>query len=286
MSQQQKETRVRRLQYNGTALLLGFVGAALAAACAAPASHTTPAAPPAPAHSLRFSRMVDLSHTITQDMPHLPGKPATRFEVGDGDDPEYTGAVHMSTRSGTHMRLVSDAAPRRLLVEHLAPRDLVVPAVVLDVRNQAQDTPTYRLDVAAIGAWEARHGTIPPDCIVLLATGWDTRWGSAADYLNLDNEQVSVVPGFGRAALALLLHERGVYGVGIDTPTLSGEEQQAAGSTAPAAAGTARARALWLALENLTRLEQLPPTGTTLVIGALAVQNSTTAPARVLAFIP
>jgi kynurenine formamidase len=287
---------MRLVHSRKTALFVCIVGMALAAACANPANPADPIGTTTPAYSLNFSRMVDLSHTITQDMPHLPDEPATRFEERTCDNLECTGAVYMSTRSGTHMQIISRSAHKPLLVEHLSPRDLVVPAVVLDVRDHAQDNPTYRLSAASIAAWETRHGTLPPGCVVLLATGWDTRWGSAADYLNLNNEQSPEVPGVGRAALVLLLHERRVYGVGIDTPTIDATidttidtiDMLAPGAT-PAAENDAHqsdTHDLWIILENLTRLEQLPPTGTTLVIGTLGVQNSDAAPARVLAFIP
>ena len=41
-----------------------------------------------------------------------------------------------------------------------------------------------------------------------------------------------------------------------------------------------------LLLENLTSVEQLPPTGATVVIGALKLQRAQGSPARVLALIP
>ncbi|NJO05244.1 MAG: hypothetical protein HC876_06810 [Chloroflexaceae bacterium] len=76
------------------------------------------------------------------------------------------------------------------------------------------------------------------------------------------------MPGVADDAIALL-RQRQILGIGIDTPALGSE---------PAAG--------WLVLENLTRLEQLPPVGTTLVIGVLKVQASPASPAMVRALIP
>jgi kynurenine formamidase len=98
------------------------------------------------------------------------------------------------------------------------------------------------------------------------------RWGSPADYLNLDGHQLPRVPGFSDAALVLLLQERKVRGLGSDTP-------------AGAPAATFADDAQWL-LANLTSVEQLPPTGATLVIGALKIQGAAGSPVSVLAFLP
>jgi kynurenine formamidase len=234
---------------------------ALLAACAPSPSETE-----APAPGLRFAQMVDLSHTITQNMPHPPGVPRT--EMVRAPDGETLAALTLGAGAGTSARLPV-AATAQPSLEQRSPRELVAPAVVLDVRAQAQDNPAYRLRAADVRAWEEQHGPIPAGTLVLLATGWDVRWGTPGDYLNLDAQQVPQVPGLAADAVALL-HERQIHGIGSDTPTL----------------GAADLPGHWLLLVNLTSVEQLPPTGSTLVVGALRVQGSAAAPARVLAFIP
>lgn len=226
-------------------------------------------APPTPTRSVSFARMVDLSHTITQDMPHPPAAQQTEL-VRDAPGAPVR-ALMLDMRSGTSLRSVANGAP----VDRLSPRDTLLPAVVLDVRDQAQDTPTYQLRAAAVRDWEAEHGTIPAGSLVLLATGWDIRWGHPAAYLNLDARQQMQVPTIQSDALALLA-EREVAGVGIDTPRLS----------ATPAAEAAEPDRPWLLLENLTRLEQLPPTGSTVIIGVLKVQGSHASPASVRALVP
>jgi kynurenine formamidase len=237
-----------------------LLAALLLAACAE--------SPPAPdQQTVAFTRIVDLSHVITQDMPHAPGTPPTHL-LRAPEDGRVEG-VQMGLVQGTSLRLPATAEQRS--VESLSPRELVLPAVVLDVRDAAQDTPTYALSSAEIVAWEREHGRIPPGSMVLLATGWDIRWGAPERYLNLDAQQQPRVPGLSAEAVALLA-ERGVAGVGSDTPALT---------NAPELLPPA-----WLLLANLTSVEQLPPTGTTLSIGALRVQAGPASPARVLALVP
>jgi kynurenine formamidase len=87
-------------------------------------------------------------------------------------------------------------------------------------------------------------------------------------------------PGFGVAAARFLLEERAVAGVGIDTP---GVDPGWEGSFAINRLVLERPR---LVLENLTNLEQLPPTGATLVIGLLRLKGGSGSPVSALALVP
>ena len=200
-------------------------------------------------------RYIDLTHTLTQDMPHLPNTTATHIERTPDSSPH---TLTLGVGNGTTLHLlaapdpVTGAVDRGWTVERLSPRDLTLPAVVLDLREQAQDAPAYTL--------------------VLFLTGWDVRWGDPAAYLNLASEQQLGVPHLHPATLDLL-RQRGVRGIGIDTPQISREPPRAAPKG-------------WLLLTNLTRLEQLPATGTTVWIGVLKLQGSHASPAMVQAVRP
>lgn len=222
--------------------------------------------------TLVFSHTIDLSHTITQDMPHPPDAPVTQIirSARNGSVQE----LRIGINSGTTLHLPQIQDGRQQTAETLSPRDLIVPAVVLDVRNAAQDNPSYRLSSQEVRDWEWQHGRIPAGSVVLLATGWDVRWSSPAAYLNLDDQQQPNVPAIGEEAL-LLLDERSIQGIGIDAPI---SDQQLT--------TTRRLAASWLLIEHLTSVEQLPPTGATLSIGLLKLQGGTASPARVLALVP
>ncbi|MFV9505743.1 MAG: cyclase family protein [Oscillochloridaceae bacterium umkhey_bin13] len=227
-------------------------------------SACTPVAAPPPAP---FTRTVDLSHVVREDMPQLPDEPLTRL-VRDQQGRIYQLSLGLRTGSVLHVAAAADAEVTHS--EALSPRDLVVPAVVIDARAQAQNQPAFRLSRADILAWEQRHGLIPAGSVVLLATGWDLHWGDSAAYLNLGPDQQPQVPGYAPETATFLLEQRQVAGLGLDTPLLAYTPSQ----------GFA------LLLENLTNLEQVPPTGSTLVIGALRLQRAQRSPARVLALVP
>lgn len=246
--------------------------------------------PSANQRTVTFSRIIDLSHAITQDMPHRPGDQRTRLIRADIPLTSTAGAplrnqanpiqaLQISLHNGTHMRLPVATGTYQPTVDTLSPRDLIAPAVVLDLRDAAQDNPDYALTPHEVRAWEEQHGTIPADSLVLLATGWDIRWGSPAEYLNLDEQQRPQVPGVGPAALALL-QARAVGGIGIDTP------EPLRPATRSNQRAPYRATNHGLLLANLTNLEQLPPTGATLTIGVLKIQGGLDSPVHVLALVP
>ncbi len=231
--------------------LLGLV------ACSAPPAR--PAALPTAQH------VVDLSHTIAQDMPHTADEaPAALL---DRDAAGQTRLLQVPIARATHLYVPPDLTPGTGGIEYYSPRELVVPAVVLDVRADAADNPYYRLPVRAIRGWEAQHGRIPAGVLVLVATGWDIHWGDGAAYLNVDARGHPRTPGISAEAAQLLVI-RQVAGVGIDAPREHVAYERG------------------LVLANMTRLEQLPARGSLITIGALGVQGNSSSPARVLALLP
>lgn len=214
-----------------------------------------------------FSRTVDLSHVVREDVPYLPDEPHTQLDRGvDGAFRQ----LQIGARTGTLLRITAAPDADVRTVDLLSPHDLVLSVVVIDVRDQAQDGIGYRLSAADLGAWEQRYGSVPHGTLVLLATGWDVRWGDAVAYLSPEGTGPAAVPAFGADAAAMLLDERGVIGLGVDAP----------GNSYTPASGYR------LLLENLTNLEQLPPTGATVVVGALKLQAADRSPARVIALVP
>ncbi|MEI7645759.1 MAG: cyclase family protein [Chloroflexales bacterium] len=241
--------------------------AALAlAALALLGSGCTPRQEAEASRQLAFTRTVDLSQVVREDVPYLPGEPRTRIARG-GDG--VIRQVQIGSRSGTLLRVVAAPDDTPTTIDDLSPRDLVLPAVVIDLRDQVQDHTGYRISAGELEDWERRNGSIPKGALVLLVTGWDVRWGDPATYLDLDSAGHAQSPSVGAEA-ALLLDRRGVIGLGIDAPDTA----------------YTPAKGYRLLLENLTSLEQLPPTGATVVVGALKIQAAQISPARVIALIP
>jgi kynurenine formamidase len=134
------------------------------------------------------------------------------------------------------------------------------------------------LTVADILTWEAKFGTIKNGCIVLLYTGWQHKWLDQKAFLNQDTNGNMHFPGFSSEATEFLITERKIFGVGIDTHGVdSGQDKNFTTNRLI----LAKPRII---LENLTNLDQLPPQGTTLVIGILRLRGGSGSPAAVMAF--
>lgn len=251
-----------------TATATAAAGLALKSAAAAPVQPT------------RFSNVLDLTHILGPGMPLFSDEdPAFQIEplfVHDRDG-YYGSVVSYWEHVGTHMDAPIHFDPKGMFVDQIAPQNLVVPAVVIDITAKAQRDPDALVTPDDIRAYERRYGRIPANAAVLMVSGWGARIGSTATHRNADASGVMHFPGFGKEAVDFLIAERSVAGIGVDTLSLD---------HGPSA--TFDVHYTWLAtakwgLENLANLEAIPPSGATLFVGAPRVAAGSGGPSRVLA---
>jgi kynurenine formamidase len=159
-------------------------------------------------------------------------------------------------------------------------QSLIAPAIVLNLADRSLNDADYLLTLEDVNVWERRFGPVPPGCVALLYSGWQEQWDAPRDYLSLDAHGVGHFPGFGIEAARFLVEQRRVGGIGIDTHGVDGGRDQ---TFAVNRLVLDRPR---IVLENLTNLEQLPPTGSTLAIGILRLVGGSGSPASVLALVP
>ena len=215
-------------------------------------------------------------------MPLWPSDPPVEFTP----IAEWTQAGYylrrfaMGEHSGTHINAPKSFDPQGASIDSYSAESLVVPAIAINVCESAAQNPDYALTVADILAWEAQYGLIPAETMVLLYTGWQAKWSDAIAFFNRDAAGQAHFPGFGAEATQFLLEQRQIAGVGIDTHGVDpGYDLSFATNTQV----LARSR---LVLENLTHLDQIPPTGATLIIGILRLQDGSGSPAAVIALVP
>lgn len=232
--------------------------------------------------TITFSRVVDLSHVISESIPLWPGDPPVELEAVANfeDDGYYLRRFSIGEHSATHMNAPNSFHDGGMGIDGYAPESLVVPAVVMDVRAQAAADPDFALAVSDVLAWEAEHGEVPAGAVVIAFTGWQSKWADPVAFFGEDEDGNMHFPGFSGEATQFLLTERAASGVGIDThgvdPGL--DEEYATNTQVLAQDG--------IVLENLTNLDQLPPTGTTLVLGILRLAEGSGTPVAVTALVP
>jgi arylformamidase len=228
---------------------------------------------PTPAATGRPGRMVELGHVVTAGMttyPGLPGPEITQHLTREASRAHYAagtefeiGRISMVGNTGTYLdspyhRYPDGADLAGLPLEMLA--DL--PAVVVRVTGSA----SRGIDVGALAALNVTG------CAVLLHTGWDRHFGTAAyrdpaPYLTAEG--------------ARWLADQGARLVGIDSINIDD----------PVEGGQRPAHSVLLAagipiVEHLTGLEQLPPAGARFTAVPPPIAGFTTFPVRAFAVVP
>jgi kynurenine formamidase len=227
------------------------------------------------------AHVIELSHDLGTSTPTFGGeRDAFRYErLSEIERDGYaSGAVRLPEHFGTHVDSPGHFIKSGATIDRIDVRRFIAPAVVIDIRKQAQADADYRLTVADIQNWE-RAGRIPDGAAVLLLTGWDARYADWQQYRNPDKAGVLHFPGYSEAAIKYLI-DRHVVALGIDTLSIDyGASKDFAGHKLSHAAGLYH-------IENLTRLDQLPARGAAIFVGPLAITNGSGSPARVLAIAP
>lgn len=260
--------------------------------CGAPASDESAATGEAggrsPAIDLARLELVDLTHPFDESTIYWPTSPQG-FELetlseGVTEAGFYYSAKMFSTpeHGGTHLDAPVHFAEHGWSVEEIPLQRLVVPAVVIDVAEQTAADPDYRLDAAAVLDWEAQHGRIEEGVAVLLETGWSERWPDADAYFGRDSRESTALhfPSFGPSAARLLVEERGVALLGVDTASID------YGPSSEFEVHQIASGANVSGLENLTRLAELPPRGSWIAALPMKITNGSGAPVRVVALVP
>jgi hypothetical protein len=121
--------------------------------------------------------VVDLSHAYDARAIFWPTSEPFRLEkVADGvtEGGYYYAANNFfaAEHGGTHLDAPLHFAAGRQAVDQVPIERLLGDAIVVDVTAASERDPDYQVGVDDFERWEAEHGRIPADAIVLLRTGF------------------------------------------------------------------------------------------------------------------
>jgi kynurenine formamidase len=266
---------------------LALLALLLAPACRPQERPSRPAASP---DLLNSGSWIDLSHDFSSETIYWPtAKPFALEVVSAQRTPAgyYYAANNFSAaeHGGTHLDAPIHFAEGRHTADQVPLDRLVGPAVVIDVVARADADADYRLDVPALEEWERRNGRIPDGTIVLLRTGWSTRWPDKSRYLGTAKTgSVGVAelhfPGIDSSAARWLAADRRVKAVGIDTPSIDYGQSETFDTHRILMAQNIPA------FENVTNLERLPASGAFVVALPMKIKGGSGGPLRIVALIP
>ncbi len=264
---------------------LWMIAALVAAGCGAP-----PAPPADPPPAFPGGALVDLSHAYDATAIFWPTAAPFRLEkVADGVTPAgyYYAANDFATseHGGTHIDSPIHFAAGRQTVDQIPLERLVGAAVVIDVTEAAAKDADYQVTAGDIERAEARDGRIPGSAIVLIRTGFSTRWPDAAAYLGTAERGEAAVaklhfPGLHPDAARWLADQRAIAAIGIDTASIDYGQ-----STLFESHRTLFARDI-PAFENLASLERLPARGAHVIALPMKIAGGSGAPLRAVAILP
>ena len=232
--------------------------------------------------------IVDLTHAIDADTIFWPTDVTTFELIEEHRGLTAGGYFYAANRfcspehGGTHIDAPYHFAQDGETVAAIPIDRLIGRGVVIDVSAQAAADPDYTLQPADVTAWEAENGAIPAGAIVLLRTGWSSRWPDKKAYLGDDapgDDSNLHFPSYGADAARLLV-QRGVAVLGVDTASIDhGPSKNFLVHRIACAANVA-------GLENLMNLDAVPATGAWVLALPIKIAAGTGAPARVVALVP
>ena len=277
--------------------LLFFV--VLSSGCRPAASETAPegdlAAVLNEAFSGRSGEWVDLTYAFSAETTYWPT--ASGFELdtvawGVTEGGYFYSAFDFSSaeHGGTHLDAPIHFSAGKRATDEIPLDDLIGPAAVVDVSGAVgigTETvqPDFQVGVEDLRDWESRHGAIPDGAILLLRTGWGTRYADRSAYLGTDRTGPDAVPelhfpGLSPEAARWLVDQRSIAALGIDTPSIDyGQSslfethQILYGADIPG-------------FENVAQVEALPATGSFVVALPMKIAGGSGGPLRIVAFVP
>ena len=233
---------------------------------------------------------VDLSHSFGEDTIYwVTAEPFKRTTVAEGvtDKGYFYSAYNFSgaEHGGTHLDSPIHFAEGKRTADQIELSQLVGPGVKIDVSAKASANPDYLITAEDIKAWEGENGKIPEWAIILLQTGFASRWPDKKSYLGTDQKGPDAVkdlhfPGLHPDAAKWLIENRKFKAVGIDTASIDYGQ-----STDFQTHVTLMTNNI-PAFENVADMSGLPAKGFHVVAFPMKIKGGSGGPLRIAALLP
>lgn len=233
---------------------------------------------------------VDLTHSFDKDTLYWPTEPGFMFERGSNGPTKrgyYYAANRFSTaeHGGTHIDAPQHFSMTGKTVDTIPLGRLTGEAAVIDISDLCEKNPLYQINIDDLIEWENRNRRTLRNCIVLLRTGWGSRWPDAKTYLGTTEKGSAALkklrfPGLSHYAAEWLVKHRHVKAVGIDTASID------YGQSTYFEAHVTLCRAQTPIFENVANLATLPEVGCEVIALPMKITGGSGGPLRIIARPP
>ena len=238
---------------------------------------------------LSHVEVVDLTYAFDEHTLYWPNSPSgfelKRLAYGPTAGGYFysSNAFSAPEHGGTHLDAPIHFAEHGKSIDQIPPQQLIAPAVVIDITSRTASDPDYRLTADDVRAWESKNGQIPSGAIVLLRTGWGSRYGNRKAYFGDDTPGATDklhFPSYAADAAKLLVSERHVGAIGLDTASIDyGQSRDFIVHQIANGAGVP-------GLENVANLDRLPPRGAWVIALPMKIAGGSGGPLRIVALVP
>lgn len=222
---------------------------------------------------------MDLTHKLHEGFPTYFGDPDFSLESRMSftkhglNFNEWKLGEHVGTHLDAPLHFSEDGKA----LSELPLGDLIVPLVVIDIRDRASGSPDTQLTPKDIAKWISKHGHLPHRCCVAMQSGWSEL--VATPRFRGEDDKGLHFPGFHPEVANFLLEESTSVGIAVDTLSLDrGQSKKFETHTEWLPNGR------WgLECLNLSGVD-VPSSNAFLVVAAPKVEGASGGPVRAIAF--
>jgi kynurenine formamidase len=213
-------------------------------------------------------KIIDLTLTVSDEIPTFPGSPQPSFIPWENvkEDGYNLELLFLSTHTGTHMDAPYHFLEKGAKIHEIGLKKLVLEAVLIQCRKKSGGSITK----TDIQKFEKKYGKIENFSSVIFYTGWQRNLQQK--YYFTKNPGLSV-------SAAKYLASKKINLVGIDSPSID------LGTASKFSVHQVFAKKGVLIVENLANLEKIKSSKFHLVVLPLKLKNATGSPVRAIAFV-
>lgn len=235
-------------------------------------------------------KWIDLTHEFSEETVYWPTEEPfkkTTISKGYTDAGFYYTAYRFCTaeHGGTHIDAPIHFFENRNTVDQIPIDQLIGPGVLIRISDKANEDRNYQFSVQDILDWEAKHGIIAENSILLIDTGSSKFWPDKKEYMGTEERGQEAVnklkfPGIHPDAAKFLATKRKIKAVGLDTPSID------FGGSKLFETHQILFEKNIPGFENVTNLDKLPTKGFMIIALPMKIKGGSGGPLRIVAFIP